>query len=70
MEKSTTFSAPFVRSSMPLETKIFHPGISFRVNTTDIDNKYDLYSRTFSIGSSMLEGVDFNVSFEPMARTR
>ena len=46
MEKSTTFSALFILSSLPPDTKILHPRISFRVKTTDIDNQYGIYSRT------------------------
>ena len=33
----------------------------------DIDNQYDIYSRTCAYGSSILEGVDFNVSYSPVA---
>ena len=46
MAKPTTFSAPFLHSSLPLDTKILGPRMYFRVKTTDIDNQYDLYSRT------------------------
>ena len=37
------------------------------VKTTDIDNQYDLYSRTCSDGSSMLKGVEFTLSYAPGA---
>ena len=67
MEKSTTFSAPFLRSSLPLDTKILRPRIYFRVKTTYIYNQYDLYYRKCADGSSMLEGVCFNVSYVPVA---
>ena len=63
----TTSSAPFLRSSFPAYTKILRPGIYFRVKTTDIDNQYDIYYRTFADLSSMLEGVDFTVSYTPVA---
>ena len=43
MTTSTTFSALFLRSLLPPETKILIPRIYFRVKTTDIDNQYDLY---------------------------
>ena len=46
METSTTFSAPFLRSLLTTDTKILRPRISFRVKKTDIDNQYDIYSRT------------------------
>ena len=45
-ERYTTSSAPFIRSLISPETKILPPRISFRVKTTNIDNKYDLYSIT------------------------
>ena len=35
--------------------------LDFRLKATDIYNKYDLYSRTCSYGSSIIEGVDFIV---------
>ena len=65
MEKPNTFSAPFLRSLLTLYTKIIHPSISFRAKTNDIDNQYEIYSRTCVDGSSMIEGVDFTVSYAP-----
>ena len=50
MEKSTTFSATFLHHSLPPDTKILQPRVFFRVKTTDIDNKYDLYYITFVDG--------------------
>ena len=70
MEKSTTFSAPFLRSLLPPDKKILCPRIYFRVKTTYIYNQYDLYSRTFADVSSMIEGVDFTVSYAPVAGIR
>ena len=70
MATSTTFSAPFLHSSLPPDTKILIPIISFRVKTTDIDNQYDLYSRTCADVSSMLEGVDFTLSYAHVASIR
>ena len=32
------------------------------IASTDIENNYDIYSRTHAGGSSMLEGVDFTVT--------
>ena len=48
METSTTFSVPFLRSLLPPNKKILIPRISDRVKTTELDNQYNLYSRTFS----------------------
>ena len=56
MGKYTTFSAPFERSSLTPGKKI-RPRISLRVKIINIENQYDLYSRTCSYVSSMLEGV-------------
>ena len=67
MGKSTTFGAPFLYSSFPPDTKIIHPMISFRVKKNYIDNKYDLYYRTCADRLSVLEGVDFSVSYAPVA---
>ena len=59
MAIDTTFSAPFLRSLLPPNTKILRPRISFRVKTTDFGNQYDLYSITCVDESSIFEGVDF-----------
>ena len=67
MVKSTISSEPFIRSSLPPDTKIFRPRISFRLKATYIDNKYELYYKTCAYVSSMLEGVNFTVSYAPVA---
>ena len=67
MEKPTTFSAPFLCSSLPSDTKILHLRIYFRVKTTDIDNKYEIYYRAYADGSSMLEGFYFTVLHTPVS---
>ena len=41
--------------------------IYFRVKTTDIYNQYYRYSRIFEDISSMIEVVDFTVSYKPVA---
>ena len=45
------------------QKKILCPRISFRVKKIYIDDKYELYSRTCAYGSSIIEGVDFTVSY-------
>ena len=67
MVVSTTFSAPFLRSSLTPDTKILVPRIYFSVKTTDIDNQYDIYSRICADGSSMLEVVYFTVYYAPVS---
>ena len=67
MGKSTTFIALFIRSSLPPDTKIIRQRIYFRANTTEIDNQYEIYSRTCAYGSSIIEGVDFTVSYSPVS---
>ena len=56
-----------MNSSLPPDTTILSPRISFRVKITDIDNQHELYSITCRDVSSMLEGVEFAVSFAPVA---
>ena len=46
----TTCCAPFLWSSVPPYTVIFIPMMYFRVETTDIYNQYDIYSRAFVYG--------------------
>ena len=41
---------------------ILRPRISFRVNTKDIYNQYDFYSRKCADGSSMIDGVELSAS--------
>ena len=67
MEISTTFSTPFLRSSLPPNTKIFIPRTSFGVKTTDIDNQYHIYSRTCAYRSFIIEVVGFTVSYAPVS---
>ena len=43
MEKFTTFSSPFLRSSLPPDRKIICPRISFRVKKIVVENQYNLY---------------------------
>ena len=66
MAKSTTSSAQFLCSSLSPDTKIIRPWISFRVKTNKIENQYDIYSRTFADGSSIIGGFEFNVSYAPI----
>ena len=70
MIKPATFTAPFLHHSLPPDTKIIHIRVYFRVKTTDIDNLYDLYSRTCADASFMIEGVDFTVLYSPMSGSR
>ena len=41
--------------------------ISFRFKTTHFDNQYDLYSRKFADGTSMIKGFDITVSYETVS---
>ena len=43
MHRSSTFSAPFLRSDLPPGTKVLRPRISFKVKLTDMQNQYKLY---------------------------
>ena len=67
MSISNIFSAPFLRSLLPLKTKIICLRISFKVKKTDIDNKYDLYSIICAYGSSIIEGLNLTVSYTPVS---
>ena len=70
LAKSNTFSAPFLRSLLPSDTKILRPMIYFRLNTTVIDNQYDINSITCADISSIFEGVYLTVSYAPVAGIR
>ena len=45
---------------------ILPPMLSFRVNKIDIDNQYELYSRTCAYGSHMIERFYITVSYVPV----
>ena len=70
MKKTTTFSTPFLRSLWTRNTIIFRLRRYFRIKRTDIDNQYDVYSRTCADVLSMHEGVYFTVSYPPVAVIR
>ena len=42
----------------------------FRINITDVDNQYDLYSITFIYVFSVLEGVGFTVTYTSVSGIR
>ena len=70
MENSTTFSAPFLRYLLSPKTKVLRSRISFGVKKTNIDNQYGLFSIELEDGSSMIEVVEFTVSYAPVAGIR
>ena len=70
MEKSTTFSAPILRYPLLSDNKKILARICFRVKTTDTINRYDIYFRSCSDGSSIIEGVPFTVSYLPVTGTQ
>ena len=67
MGKFITFSAQYLCSSFPPDTKILRPRITFRVKTTDFESQYNIYYRTCTDGSFVLEEVDLTVSYAPVA---
>ena len=70
ISRSTIFSATFIHYLLPPRTKILRLRIFFRLETIYIHNEYDLYSRTCSDGSPVIEKVDFTVSYKPVAGIR
>ena len=67
MHRSSTFSRPFLRSSLPPNSLILSPRLSFEVRNTDLDYFYNLRVRVCANGSKMIEGVHFDDSFSPAA---
>ena len=70
MAISTTSKVSFLRSVLPSTINSLIPRIYFRLKTFDIDNQYDIYSRTCADGLSILEGVDFTVSYTHVSNIR
>ena len=65
MAKSTTFSAPFLCSSLTQDTKILLPRTSFRLKAPYIENIYEIYYITCADRSSMPEGCNGDVKGIP-----
>ena len=62
-----TLSKPFPRSQLPPDTKIYPPRLAFKVKMTDVESYYELQTRLCINGSKPIQGIDFDVSFAPVA---
>ena len=67
MHNTGTLSCPLLKSLLPKDTKILPSKLSFEVKITDIAHFYELKTRFCANGSRQLEGIDFEVSFAPVA---
>ena len=67
MHNTGTLSCPLLKTSLPKGTKILPAKLSFEVKITDIAHFYELKTRFCANGSRQLEGIDFEVSFAPVA---
>ena len=67
MENYTSFSAPILRSPIPNTFKIIHLCIYFCVETKEPPNQYDLHSHTCAYVWKTRYGIDFTVSYSPVA---
>jgi hypothetical protein len=70
MQTTGTFSAPMLRSQVPLGKAVLRSRIAFRVKDGDTAQAYDLSTRTCADGSGMREGVDFAHSYSPVCHCR
>ncbi len=66
MQRTGTWSAPLLRSSIPPGKAILRPRISFRVKDTSTTNTYELQGRTCADGSKMTQYLDFAESYSPV----
>ena len=67
MHNTSTLSCPILRSTIPCDSKVLPPRLSFDVKITDIDHFYELKCRLCADGSRMTEGIVFENSYAPNA---
>ena len=61
-----TFSSPFPKQQVPSDTKMLRPRLTFKVSLTDIDHIYGLKWCLCADGSTMTEGIYFQISYSPI----
>ena len=67
MSRTSTFSAPILRSSLPSATKVLRSHCAYRVKLTSQAQTFELYVRTCANGSNQIPGLDFQDSYSPTA---
>ncbi len=66
MQRTGTWSAPLLRSSVPSSKCILNPRISFRVKDTPQPHVYELQGRTCADGNKQKQFLDFDDSYSPV----
>jgi hypothetical protein len=66
MQRTGTWSAPILRTSVPSTKSILHPRISFRVKDTESPNTYELQGCTCADGTKQRQFIDFTDSYSPV----
>ena len=66
MHKTGTLSLPFPITNLPNGYSILRPRITCEVKITDSDHYYELKCRLCADGSSMIMGLDYDISYAPV----
>ena len=69
MNDSVSLSKPFLKGNLPSSSLILNSRLAFAVKLTGLQDYYKLKSRLCANGSTMVEGVDFDLSFCHVADT-
>ncbi len=69
MQRTGTWSAPLLCSSIPPNKAILHPHISFWVIDTTTPNTYEFQGLTCTDGSKLTQYLDFHDSYSPVGST-
>ena len=69
MRDSVSLSKPFLKETLPPSSLILNSRLAFAVKLTGLQDYYELKSRLCANGSTMVEGVDFDLSFCHVADT-
>ena len=66
MHCTALLSLPFPTSLLSPDTKILRPRLSCEVKITDSEHYYETKIRLCADGSSMIVGIDFDLSYAPV----
>jgi hypothetical protein len=66
-QKVATFTLPFPKSDLPVDSNVFRSTLVPEIKSTDIPGVYELRVRECTIGTPQQQGIDFNNSYSPVA---
>ena len=69
MNESGTWGSLIKRTDIPKDKKILRPRLVFKVKDTELEQTFDLYTRTASDGYKQQQGIYFDISYSPTSLT-